>query len=97
MDPENLLLMRAHMNQYVAVAEDISDTSILGHPVDWSDWRGTTALSLTFANFRFPSLPASGVAAGGGSSNSGGSGEMYIATQFPKPASFITSHNCNIA
>ena len=40
--------------------------------------------------------PASGVAAGGGSSNSG-SGEMYIATQFPKPATFITSHNCNIA
>ena len=52
MDPANSLLMRAHMNQYVA--EEISDTSILGR-VDWSDRRGTTALSLTFANFRFPS------------------------------------------
>ena len=45
-------MMRAHMNQYVA--EEISDTSILGR-VDWRDRRGTTALSLIFANFCFPS------------------------------------------
>ena len=54
LDPENsLLLMRAHMNQYVAGPEDISDTSNLGCGTVIS---GTTATihSLTIlANFRF--------------------------------------------
>ena len=56
-DPENSMLMRAHMNQYgahmnqyVAAPEEISDTFILG--------RGTVITFTTLAKFRL-SLPSS--------------------------------------